>query len=61
MAELVLFERAPEICVEVLSPSNSVAEINERRAKAISRQAGFCGNELGFKHRLCTYQKGHSP
>jgi Uma2 family endonuclease len=31
MAELVLFERAPEICVEVLSPSNSAAEINERR------------------------------
>ena len=32
MAELVLFELAPEICVEVLSPSNSAAEIDEKRA-----------------------------
>jgi Uma2 family endonuclease len=32
IAELVLFELAPEICVEVLSPSNSAAEINEKRA-----------------------------
>jgi Uma2 family endonuclease len=32
MAELVLFELAPEICVEVLSPSNSAAEIEEKRA-----------------------------
>ena len=32
MADLVLFERAPEICVEVLSPSNYPAEIKERRA-----------------------------
>jgi hypothetical protein len=31
-AELVLFELAPEICVEVLSPSNSAAEINEKLA-----------------------------
>jgi Uma2 family endonuclease len=32
IAELVLFELAPEICVEVLSPSNSAAEIDEKRA-----------------------------
>jgi Uma2 family endonuclease len=32
VAELVLFELAPEICVEVLSPSNSAAEIDEKRA-----------------------------
>src|SRR6516225_9444479 len=32
MAELVLFELAPEFCVEVLSPSNSTAEIDEKRA-----------------------------
>jgi Uma2 family endonuclease len=31
VAELVLFELAPEICVEVLSPSNSPAEIDEKR------------------------------
>ena len=31
MAELALFELAPEICVEVLSPSNSQAEIDEKR------------------------------
>ena len=33
VAELVLFELAPEICVEVLSPSNSAAEIDEKRAR----------------------------
>jgi Uma2 family endonuclease len=32
LAELVLFELAPEICVEVLSPSNSPVEIGEKRA-----------------------------
>ena len=31
MAALVLFELAPEICVEVLSPSNTAAEIDEKR------------------------------
>jgi Uma2 family endonuclease len=31
-ARLVLFERAPEICVEILSPSNSASEIDEKRA-----------------------------
>jgi Uma2 family endonuclease len=29
---LTLFERAPEICVEILSASNSVAEIDQKRA-----------------------------
>ena len=29
---LTLFERAPEICVEILSPSNSAAEIDQKRA-----------------------------
>ena len=28
---LTLFERAPDICVEILSPSNSVAEIDQKR------------------------------
>jgi Uma2 family endonuclease len=32
LAELVLFELAPEISVEVLSPSNSAGEIEEKRA-----------------------------
>jgi Uma2 family endonuclease len=31
-ARLVLFERAPEICVEILSPSNTPSEIDEKRA-----------------------------
>jgi hypothetical protein len=31
-ARLVLFERVPEICVEILSPSNSASEIDEKRA-----------------------------
>jgi Uma2 family endonuclease len=29
--QLTLFERAPEICVEIFSPSNSTAEIAEKR------------------------------
>jgi Uma2 family endonuclease len=30
--EPILFTRAPEICVEILSPSNTPAEIDEKRA-----------------------------
>ena len=30
--ELTLFERAPEICIEILSPSNSASEIDEKCA-----------------------------
>jgi Uma2 family endonuclease len=30
--EPVLFTRAPEICVEIFSPSNTPAEIDEKRA-----------------------------
>ena len=32
ISRLTLFERAPEICVEIVSPSNSRSEINEKRA-----------------------------
>jgi Uma2 family endonuclease len=32
IAQLTLFERAPEICVEILSPSNSASEIDAKRA-----------------------------
>ena len=32
ISQLTLFERAPEICVEIVSPSNSRSEINEKRA-----------------------------
>ena len=32
ISQLILFERAPEICVEIVSPSNSRSEINEKRA-----------------------------
>jgi Uma2 family endonuclease len=28
---LTLFERAPDICIEILSPSNSVSEIDQKR------------------------------
>jgi Uma2 family endonuclease len=31
IAQLTLFERAPEICIEIFSPSNSTAEIAEKR------------------------------
>ena len=32
MREFTVFEKAPEICVEVLSPSNTRAEMEEKRA-----------------------------
>lgn len=32
MREVTVFEKAPEICVEVLSPSNTRAEMEEKRA-----------------------------
>jgi Uma2 family endonuclease len=32
IAELALFERAPDICVEIISPSNIQSEIDEKRA-----------------------------
>ena len=35
-----LFERAPEICVEILSPSNSIAEIDQKRALYFDAGAG---------------------
>src|ERR1700751_6021396 len=31
IAQIVLFERAPEICVEILSSSNSSSEIDQKR------------------------------
>jgi Uma2 family endonuclease len=41
-----VLERAPEICVEVLSPSNSPAEMSEKRAlyfAAGAREVWLCG------------------
>jgi Uma2 family endonuclease len=32
ISQLTPFERAPEICVEIVSPSNSRSEISENRA-----------------------------
>jgi Uma2 family endonuclease len=32
IGQITLFERAPEICIEILSPSNSGSEIQEKRA-----------------------------
>jgi Uma2 family endonuclease len=32
ISRLILFERAPELCIEILSPPNSASEINEKRA-----------------------------
>ena len=44
--EPLVLERAPEICVEVLSPSNSLAEMNEKRAlyfEAVAHEVWICG------------------
>jgi len=45
-----LFPRAPEICVEVLSPSNTEAEIKEKTAlyfDAGAREVWLCAPEDG--------------
>jgi Uma2 family endonuclease len=42
----LVLERAPEICVEVLSPSNSLAEMDEKRAlyfEAGALEVWICG------------------
>jgi len=61
----LVLERASEICVEVLSPSNSVAEMNEKRAlyfEAGAHEVWFCDRDgkmefytpdLSAASRLC--------
>jgi Putative restriction endonuclease len=49
----LVLERAPEICVEVLSPSNSLAEMKEKRAlyfAAGAHEVWICGldGKMGF-------------
>jgi Uma2 family endonuclease len=63
--EPLVLERAPEICVEVLSPSNSEPEMNEKRAlyfEAGAREVWLCGldgkkefytPDLSAASRLC--------
>jgi Uma2 family endonuclease len=69
--EPLVLERAPEICVEVLSPSNSVAEMEEKRAlyfEAGALEVWLCGRdgkmefytpELTPTSRLCPSFPGH--
>jgi Uma2 family endonuclease len=40
VAQLTLFERAPDICVEIISPSNIQSEIDEKRALYFDAGAG---------------------
>ena len=45
LGEQVCFPRAPDICVEVLSPANTEAEMNEKRAlyfDAGAREVWLC-------------------
>jgi Uma2 family endonuclease len=61
----LVLERAPEICVEVLSPSNSGPEMEEKRAlyfEAGAREVWICGRDgkmefyipdLAAASRLC--------
>jgi Uma2 family endonuclease len=61
----LVLERAPEICVEVLSPSNSLAEMKEKRAlyfEAGAQEVWICGldgkmefytPDLAAASRLC--------
>ena len=59
-----MLERAPEICVEVLSPSNSEPEMNEKRAlyfEAGAHEVWICDldGKMEFHtrglSRLCPY------
>ncbi|MBI4657332.1 MAG: Uma2 family endonuclease [Verrucomicrobia bacterium] len=46
LGDLACFPRAPEICVEVLSPSNTEAEMQEKMAlyfDASAQEVWFCG------------------
>lgn len=48
LGELGCFPHAPEICVEVLSPSNSVAEMDEKKAlyfDAGAKEVWFCATD----------------
>lgn len=50
--EPVVLTRAPEICVEILSPSNTSAEINEKRAlyfDAGAREVWICNINGSFR------------
>jgi Uma2 family endonuclease len=50
--EPLVLERAPEICVEVLSPSNSRPEMNEKRAlyfEAGAQEVWICGRDGKMK------------
>jgi Uma2 family endonuclease len=67
-----VLERAPKICVEIISPSNTAAEIEEKRAlyfEAGAQEGWTCGldGELRFQvapvdaSRLCPAYLKRSP
>ena len=68
--EPLVLERAPEICVEVLSPSNSKPEMKEKRAlyfEAGAQEVWICGldgkmefytADLSAASRLCSMFPG---
>ena len=62
ISQLTLFERAPEICVEIVSPSNSRSEISEKRTlyfDAGAAEAWVCA----LDGSLCFFSSpdNHSP
>ena len=60
LGEQVCFSRAPDICVEVMSPSNTLAEVQDKMAEYIAN-----GAQLGwlidpFEARLYVYRPGQA-
>ena len=63
LGELACFPRAPEICVEVLSPGNTAAEIREKSAlyfDAGAKEVWHC-SVSGAMTFLAVGDAGHSP
>jgi Uma2 family endonuclease len=57
---LTLFERAPDICVEILSPSNSRSEIDQKRAlyfDAGAAEVWICDLDGSFSFFSPTHQQ----
>jgi Putative restriction endonuclease len=60
ISQLTLFERAPEICVELVSPSNSRSEIIEKRAlyfDAVAAEVWVCALDGSISFFVSLHQQ----
>jgi Uma2 family endonuclease len=51
---------APDICVEILSPSNTQAEIDQKRALPLTRTENACRRALNIMKQADSYNLRHS-